>query len=516
MRNYLKPIILILLFSPVLFFFSHEVSAQDEADDPLLMEVSAGFDDFFRGENWIPIHVTLANNGPLVDGYIQVETGTTTNSGTEYRLPVTLPTQSRQQATLYIFSPNFGTTLDVKLRDTNGNLLLTRSTTMRRVNDGEHLYAVVSPDPGEFTFLESISSSTGRVSVAFMELEELPETAVAWKALDMVILNDVDTAELSPEQISALRQWVNNGGQLVITGGSSWQKTTSGLLDLLPVTVSGSRSIADLPALRAQAGFPFRDDGPYLIAESQLRSGSLLYFDGDLPVLAVEGYGRGNVFFLALDPRFAPLQDWDGHELLWQDIINRFPSSDYWGLGPQNSYASSSAVSSLPALALPSILTLLIFLLLYILLIGPLNYFFLKRSKRTELAWATIPVIVLVFSAATYVTGFQLRGNTTIINQMNIAYSDAGAEEANVHSLIGLYSPRRMNYDMVFGQETLARPFRQEFGTVLGSGDDNSGIVTFAGQNKIEGIRVDISGIETFIAEGNAPAVQLNPVVYNI
>ncbi|MBK8024645.1 MAG: hypothetical protein IPK19_25285 [Chloroflexi bacterium] len=45
------------------------------------------------------------------------------------------------------------------------------------------------------------------------------------------------------------------------------------------------------------------------------------------------------------------------------------------------------------------------FLALYILLVGPANYFLLSRINRREWAWVTIPILILVFSALAHTLG---------------------------------------------------------------------------------------------------------------
>ena len=60
-------------------------------------------------------------------------------------------------------------------------------------------------------------------------------------------------------------------------------------------------------------------------------------------------------------------------------------------------------------------------------------------------------MLVLIFSGVTYFTGFQLRGNDTIINQISVAYSQSDGEQADVYSLLGLYSL----FSNVFGWDNL-------------------------------------------------------------
>jgi hypothetical protein len=68
-----------------------------------------------------------------------------------------------------------------------------------------------------------------------------------------------------------------------------------------------------------------------------------------------------------------------------------------------------------------------------------------------------------------------------------------------VQSLIGLYSPRRSSYDMIIPGSALARPFEQGFSGVSGSG--NVEAIRRGSDVTLAGIRVDVSGTETFIAE---------------
>ena len=70
-----------------------------------------------------------------------------------------------------------------------------------------------------------------------------------------------------------------------------------------------------------------------------------------------------------------------------------------------------SAVSQLASLALPPIGGLIAILGGYILLIGPLNYLILKRLDRRELAWLTMPALIVVFARRGLRLRIALRGN---------------------------------------------------------------------------------------------------------
>ncbi len=495
----------LLLITLLIFFLFVPSFAAAQEENGVSMQARIGFDGFFKSEYWVPVYLNVANSGPSVEGELRVTVGSGTfGDKLVTSSPISLPTQSNKRVVLYVNMARIGTPV-VELVASNGEVVAeTAVNPLQQLQLDGLLYGIVSSEPGEFEMLDRVTAGRPNVGVAFLGIEDLPETAVAWNALDVLVFNDVDTGTLSSTQREALAAWVNTGGQLVVTGGPGWQKTTAALADLLPVSVTGSESVADLPALSEAVAEPFRDPGPYLVTTSSLRGGELLYYQDNLPLLAAQKMGRGTVYFMALDPKLAPLLDWDGSEIVWGAIAARVPDLPPWGGPFQNMYAAGTAVTSLPSLALPSAWQLILFLLIYTILIGPVNYMILKRRNQLEKAWVTIPIFIVIFSGVAYVTGFQLRGNDVLINQMSVAYSQAGSEQARVQSLIGLYSPNRSTYDLVLPSSAVIRPFEENYGTLSGGG--NVGAISLSNEVTVQDVRVDISGVETFMVQSVEPA----------
>ena len=479
-------------------------------DSPgISLEVEAGLDSYYKGEDWVPVQVTVANSGPSFEGTLLIRFGATQEEQT-YTAPVSLPTQSNKRVTLYVAMTTYTSRLTVQLLDEAGDQVArTTSSPLSRMEATDLLYAVISPNGAELGFLEDVSGGRTDAKVALLELDDLPAAAAGWDMLDVLIIHDTDVSQMTAEQQEALDGWLSLGGQLVVAGGAGWQKTAAALTDYLPVTITGSESVADLPGLRTQIGSPFRDDGPYLVTTSTLSNGELLYHEDGLPLLARREWGRGRVYFLALDPTLAPLADWDGSPLLWQTIAGVAPRLPFWANGFSNTYAASEAVKNIPTLALPSAILLLCFMGVYVVLIGPVNYLVLKRLKRREWAWITIPATILVFTACAYVTGFGLKGNNLILHQMNVAYGQANSPALRVNSLVALYSPRRATYDFILPGDVMALPFTQGFGPgFVGTGNVNA---IERGTNLIlRDVRIDVSDSQTFMVESYRLAPEIN------
>lgn len=483
-----------------------EASPRPLQDAAVTMTVTAGYDGYYKeNDSWIPVEVTVANNGPALEGALQVVSGSSANTRVVYNTPISLPTQSNKRVTLYVYVQGFANRLDVLLVDDDGETVdEVESNRLEQLSADALLYGVVSDEPVELEFLENVTAGRPEAAVALLDVDTVPEVGAALSALDVLIFTHVDSGRLTPAQVEAVRGWVSTGGQLVITGGSEWQRTTAAFDALLPVTVAGSESVPDLPALAAQTAVPFRDPGPYVVATSALESGRLLLHEEELPLLARKEVGQGGVYFLALDPALAPLLDWDGNERLWREVAAGAPELPVWAHGIRNSYAAGQALSSLPGLQLPSAFWLFLFLSVYVVVVGPVNYFVLKRMQRRELAWITIPVLILFFAGLAYLTGFRLRGNDVIINQMAVAYGRSGGEEMRVDTLLGLYSPNRTTYDVILPPDLLVRPFDRNYGQMAGSG--NLDAVTRSNNVLLNDVRVDVSGVEMFVAQSYQPA----------
>ena len=83
-----------------------------------------------------------------------------------------------------------------------------------------------------------------------------------------------------------------------------------------------------------------------------------------------------------------------------------------------------------------------LFIVLYILLIGPVEYLFLKKVlNRLELTWITFPLIVLTVSAAAYFTAYALKGNDLKINKVDVVDVDLAGGPGVRHDVVHHLQP---------------------------------------------------------------------------
>ena len=492
-----------MLLRLIIIWFLGIAAAPAAQDNPLSLSAQAGYDGLYEELTAVPVVVAVTNDGPPVEGELQVVTPT---GGDEliFTAPISLPTGANKRLPLVVYLPPFAERVAVRLVVNGETAATTNSNRLRNAGDDTLLYGVVTPDMGGLAFLETIPGRRAEAAVAFLTLDDLPEVSSAWNVLDVLVLDDTDTSRLTAGQQSAMRAWVESGGQLVVSGGPGGPRTAAGVADLLPVAVDGVTSMPDLPALSDYAGLPFDDAGAYVITTSRLNAGGETLIDQTgTPLLAQRDLGRGRVVFLALDPKLTPLAGWAGGAALWGAIAAGAPVLPPWAGGIRDGYSAMQSVAAIPGLRLPSTGQLLFFLIVYTLIIGPINYLILRRLKRLELAWVTIPALILLFSAATFLTGFRTRGDDVTLNEMTIAFGSAEAERLAAQTVLGLYSPRRGQHDVALPYDSSVFPFQAEFGGLLGA--SNLAAIERAAGVTLRGVRTDTGELAGFIVESHPP-----------
>ena len=86
--------------------------------------------------------------------------------------------------------------------------------------------------------------------------------------------------------------------------------------------------------------------------------------------------------------------------------------------------------------------------IVYILLIGPGDYFLLRRLGRgMQWTWVTFPAIVVIFAAGAYVAAYWLKGDQLRVSQVDLVDIDAEGT-ARGASWFSIFSPRGESFDL--------------------------------------------------------------------
>jgi hypothetical protein len=475
--------------------------------EPIMLTARAGFDGYYKDGMWVPVRITVGNDGPDVNAVLRVASPRYSGGEITIVRPISLPSQSRKEVFLYISPEGYHSGLKVSLVN-DGDVLATTTARLAQAGPGDLVYGIMASSPSAFNSLQQVDPVSGQGFIAEITPDDLPPVAQAWKALDVLVVSDVDTGSLSAEQRLALAGWVAGGGRLFVAGGPGWQKTTAGLGDLLPARISGVRTLDSLAALYGYTHTLEGLDGSAIVAVAEPAPGaSVALAAGDperTPLVITKKAGFGLMVFLAFDPALAPLRRWDGSEGIYRNLLSATTARPGWSGGFRNWYSASEALNAIPGLELPNAIQLCGFLAVYVVAVGPVNFLVLHRLKRRELAWLTIPAIIVVFSGLAYLGGYRLRGTQATLHRLSVVQVWPSSDRAQVDMLIGLFSPRRTEYDLEIGGESLARPLPAD--SYGGTTSAAEATLEQEGVTRIHDLRVEIGGVEAFVAQGHVTA----------
>lgn len=506
-RRWAALTVLALCMALILSLFSSQTAAAQE-EPPVRLNAEVGFDGECWGEGWLPVTVRLENDGPGVEGVLEVFTPVSRADEVIFSQPVDLPTQSRKEASLSIYSTGLVRTLNVRLR--SGTRVLAE-TALRLSCRGETglLIALAAETPSAFRSVGDLDRTAGPLYLAEIDVEDLPEHSAIFQEVDLLFVSGVDTGRLTSAQRQALADWVSGGGRLVVSGGPAWRQSTAGLAELLPLIPQGEQTLPSLGAMSAYsiAGMD-PPQGEAVVTVGSLASGAQVLLEQErLPLVLSRQHGAGRVYFLAFDPSLEPLRSWPGLPDFYSALINEHLTlPPAWSWGFQNWDNARNALSTLPDLSLPSPLLVVGFLLLYVIAIGPLNYLVLRITKRRELAWVTIPALVLLFTALAFALGLSTRGARPVLARLAVVEVWPGSERARVSGLLGVFSPARATYDLSFAEGALVRQLP------AGLGPADPGDWTFVqlpgGGSRLTGLRLDVSEQRSVVMDGWTSAPQ--------
>ena len=436
-----------------------------------------------RSGSWAAIEVDLQNDGPEIRGELQMDGGSQANA--RYAMAVSLPTGSRKTYVLHAQPPAFGRNVTIDL--VADGQKVESVTVAYLVHDPTQLVVgVIADQPGPLVSQIKLPSNTNGVDPAVVPLTiaDLPARVEGWSVLDRLIWQDVDSNNLTPEKLEALRRWVAAGGRLIIVGGSAGIGTLSAFPDdILPYRPTATLD-ADPAVLTSLLGAAPDGATDVPAMAGALARGRALATSGDRAIAAELGYGAGRVTILGFDTTGAWLKDSKPIESLWRTIL---PARTSDGKLLADDSQLIQAVYQLPSLALPPTEGLLGIIGAYILIIGPINYLILKRLDRRELAWVTMPVLVLAFAGAAFGYGSLLKGTDVVINEVAIVHGAPDATEATAQVYFGIFSPTRATYRVDVPQAALlAGPIS---GDPFGQGTTTLDIVQGTGAEEPSAVR---------------------------
>lgn len=318
----------------------------------------------------------------------------------------------------------------------------------------------------------------GRVELtAIADFDLLPDQWFGYDAADLVILNtgtgsdDLVKRLFNPRiggpRLQAFWEWIGRGGRLVVAvGGNAGLVKQLPALDFLPYTVNPNaptRPVTRLPlywaaressqtstlngvlALKGGATFPLANLVPKPGHAGRVVSPPAGRQAEDREIVAAQaGYGLGRVTVIGFDLDRPPFTEFSRQAEFW-DWVLREGGSSRASVGSEGKPRPPTAgptddenevavavrahldtFDDVPVVSFGAVALLIV---LYLLLIGPVEYYFLRRVLgRLELTWLSFPPIVLTVCVAAYLTAAAVKGRELRVNKVDVIDVVAGTD----------------------------------------------------------------------------------------
>lgn len=309
------------------------------------------------------------------------------------------------------------------------------------LDSSDLLMVTLSPQPADLEFLGGVERGGRRVARSVpCSTNGLPEGWLAMESVDVVVLDG--RPPVRPQDVQTLRDWVRQGGAVLLTdrglqanagwglypprpGESTYREVTgaagSWLFDAGTNQLQSFRYLdARLPDFVTAIPFPGSDDA--LVAGRRFGCGCLLACGVDWRSLALKDRAQYESMRRALWTRVLDLRRAHAPRDVERDVAVPREAQVRFLMQP-----------------------LFGFLALCLLLLGPVNWLLLRRLRRLEYAIFTLPAGAVLLAALAFVVGTAMRTHEVVVVDREIVMSERGGEGWS-YGLSGLLSPSFRTY----------------------------------------------------------------------
>ncbi|MGE3804265.1 MAG: hypothetical protein AB7K24_06300 [Gemmataceae bacterium] len=467
------------------------------AQAPKIEQVRVGFPvtggpNVFKSGSWTPVYVELSvGEKPLDKATLTVRAPDSDEVVTSYTIDLpAIAAGTRYQAITYTRPGSLRPEIEVILDGSAGSVqhgnLYESAQIFERVylclggglaglNSAlqEELEEAATGKP-----VEQANLARGHVA-SVEDVALLPEEWFGYAAVDLVLLNTSNEAFI--EQLSAaphlarreaLSRWVRQGGRILVSLGKNEPAARKLIEQLFPgsaVEIQPGQidSVDTLPALENWLQVRGRGEARPAVALAKLaarpgRAAEIMVSTGDehkLPLVMRMATGLGQVTLVAFNLDLPAIKRWQAQPSFWKKLQAELGASLQLKQARGNiaGPAQESAVDlsgslrdrleDFPSVTNISFGWIALFILGYILLVGPLDYLFLSKVvKRLEWTWITFPAVVLAVSVAAYFTAYWLKGSDLLVNKIDLIDVDVEGNAVYGHSWLAMYSPEIASY----------------------------------------------------------------------
>lgn len=463
--------------------------------------VNFGFNNGYKSGKWTPLNINVrSQNQPTTfSGKLTVETRNiyTDEPIFRYATPLQLSKTDRKQKTFFIYCPKITFKLYIQLEhsDESDKQLETsisvphvahEITPPTSIASKDNLVLVLAPSGDKLQRIIDSKQLDGEGTQTHVKYlpnsRAMPTKWIGYDAVDLVVMREVSLTEkrVLISQQSALLDWIQRGGTLLLSGGSNFQYLKGSFIEhLLPTKLIREETINTIPSsLRRQFGLNAEDKSSKTRAINtfknihfQPKQGSHTLLGSDEQIyIAKRNFGSGQIICFSFDYNAPPFSDLKTGKIFWKWLLKthgkseRLQAERYAPYRQHEEKLHKQFLSKMPT-QIPIIKLLSIALPIYLLSFGGFLFYIGKRGKtaqkRNRSYWIGGLIFVLVSVSVVGVTWAVLPKNITT-ERFSILSIYPERKNAHLESYVSLRTAARTNTSMQLTSSSFIRPLRKK------------------------------------------------------
>ncbi|WMJ89825.1 hypothetical protein [Anaerocolumna sp. MB42-C2] len=469
-------------------------------DSKLSMKVNYGYNQYVKYGRYMNVAVTLTNNGKEeFEGWLQVIVPKAKNNAA-YRREVIVPSQKSTELSIALPVMDDTGLLQVKIIDKNNDTVVENQYDLKIGNYEKLAYVgILSDARDELEYMNQFGTRT-----FYLNENNLPDDYLGLDLLDVLIINHYDTSRLRDVQMKAIREWVWNGGTLVVGTGEYANEVLSKLNPIYSIESKGSginkeisfgvdrASLQDLKQditdyeeerkvfldmiqdrndmLTAYGSNPIPIDNSVFerwtkdnikrlqvetinkhIMNVTMPGSSTMVSEDKIKLMQSSNIGLGKIQLFSFDLGLNNEKQTLGLSILNEIYKNisytRLTQLDEEYYGSYSNYGVLNSMSFADVKKIPKAGRYIVIIGIYILIIGPVTFILLRKLDKRSLIWAIVPLMALVFTILVYFAGSDTRINTPYIGYVKLLNFEEH-NKVNEELYFSLTAPYNHNYNL--------------------------------------------------------------------
>ena len=427
-----------------------------------------GYDQLYKRNRWVPIRILVTSRGEDFEGHVKVEVNSISSDTLikSYSVPLSLQHTDRQKRLIPILLSRGRSNLRLQLINLQNQVRISRQMMTEIPRPLSDLFVlVVSPNRDGLRRLHKQpidQESSGNIFIGYTVPGDLPTSWRGYDSIDTLIVRNVPLSDqyLLKDQQTAMLDWIQNGGILILSGGRNFHTIKGSFLrSYLPVSLSSLQIENEMPESISQR-FDVSSVIPFDKINFVLRpGGEVLIGDAGSIHVAKSMYGSGAIISLSFDYASPPFSDVPFTNQFWSFMISdqgRSARHAEYRFDPFRKYSEKilKQLETLKPKDLPLIKFIIFFLLLYLLVVGGVT--FLGGNYNVQFFWLISLVMPCLFSSA--VIGWNVFVPSAVsVRQLSVLSVFPDRDRAHLQSYIGLIGSTNIKVPVDFGKNAFVQ-----------------------------------------------------------